>query len=160
MGDWISNSLPRLIEVILAGGLGVILRDVINFFLRRSSDSAPAVQRMTEQGIVEKALLNMASSNDELTEEMARLRSLNAELESRGWAREEWWQTRWDSREQRWSARESEMQSEIDAMRSKMLELIRELDEMRARLQDRLVREDETPTVRTGPPRPRPGLRD
>lgn len=132
--NWSVEGLASIIQVILAGGVGLILRDIVAYFIKKKSDESPATQRITEQAIIEKTLLNMSSSNDDLVAAVSRLREANAHLEVRGRAREDWWQARWDAREERFNEREGQMQDEIDTLRRKMLELVGELDSLRVRL--------------------------
>lgn len=132
--SWSVEGLARLLEVILAGGVGVVFRDIIQYFIKRRTDASPDVRRMTEQGVIEKALLNVSHSNDELTEDVTRLRGVLAAEQQRNQAREEWWQSRWDDREVYWEKKEASMRVEIDTMREKMLALLGELDELRSRL--------------------------
>lgn len=132
--SWSVEGLARLLEVILAGGVGVVFRDIIQYFIKRRTDASPDVRRMTEQGVIEKALLNVSHSNDELTEDVTRLRGVLAAEQQRNQAREEWWQSRWDAREVYWEKKEASMRVEIDTMREKMLALLGELDELRSRL--------------------------
>lgn len=132
--SWSVEGLARLLEVILAGGVGVVFRDIIQYFIKRRTDASPDVRRMTEQGVIEKALLNVSHSNDELTEDVTRLRGVLAAEQQRNQVREEWWQSRWDAREVYWEKKEASMRVEIDTMREKMLALLGELDELRSRL--------------------------
>ena len=125
------EGVTRLAEVIMAGGLGVILTDTVRFFLRRKRASEPDQVRTTEQHITERALINVQRSNDELTDDITRTRSHVTHLESAARSREEWWQARWDIREERWNRREAELIEEIDSMRERMTALLRELDELR-----------------------------
>lgn len=136
--NWSVEGLARIIEVILAGGAGLMLRDGLNFIFARKTRTLPEVQRVTEQGIIERALLNISKSNDELSDDITRVRAELAVQQDRSHAREEWWQTRWDLREEKWNAREASLLQEIDVMHQKMVELIRELDEMRHRVERKL----------------------
>lgn len=136
--NWSVEGLARIIEVILAGGAGLMLRDGLNFIFARKTRTLPEVQRVTEQGIIERALLNISKSNDELSDDITRVRAELAVQQDRSRAREEWWQTRWDLREEKWNAREASLLQEIDVMHQKMVELIRELDEMRHRVERKL----------------------
>lgn len=132
--EWTTEGLVRLVEVVLSGGVALILRDIVGHMLRKNAEASPTAQRMTEQGIAEKTLLNVARANDELTDDVTRLREVTHDLESRSRLREEWWQTRWDAREVAWSKREAELQAEVDRMRQQMLNLIGELDDLKVRL--------------------------
>lgn len=125
------DGVTRLAEVIMAGGFGVILTDMVRFFLRRKKAGEPDQVRTTEQHITERALINVQRSNDELTEDITRTRSHITHLESAARSREEWWQARWDVREERWNRREAELIEEIDSMRERMTALLRELDALR-----------------------------
>lgn len=129
------EGLSRLIEVVLVGsGFALVLRDVVQSMLRGREAKRPDVLRSAEQGMIEKAILNLKSANDEFAADVTRVRAANTELELKAREREEWWQHRWDERETWRALREAEMQSEIDSMRNRMVELIRELDLMRDRL--------------------------
>ena len=139
--DWTADGLARFIEVILAGGVGYVLKEVVRHFIRKDEEREPAKVRITEQNITERALLNLSKSNDELTDDITRTRAHNEALEKRNRDSQEWWEARWREREAWWGARESEMQQEIDTMRQKMVELINELDQMRERF-ERKMREE------------------
>lgn len=130
-----TEGLVQLVEVVLVGsGFALVFRDVVQSVLRGREARRPDVQRSAEHGMIEKAILNLKSANDEFASDVTRVRAANTELELKAREREEWWQHRWDERETWRALREAEMQSEMDSMRDRMVELIRELDSMRDRL--------------------------
>lgn len=134
------DGVARLAEAILGGGVMVVVLAIVNFFIKKKRLAMPDQVRTTEQGIVERALINVQRSNDELTDDITRVRQWASSLQEEARRREDWWQARWDLREDRWNCREAELISEVDAMRASMTEMqarmaamIQELDDLRRR---------------------------
>lgn len=132
------DGVARVLEVILTGAVAIGAKDVLTFFIRRKTDAEPKQVRTTEQGIVERALINVQRSNDELSGDITRTRDYVKALEHGQRQREEWWQDRWDAREERWNRREAELLYEMDSLRTRMAALLDELDELRVRAADGL----------------------
>ena len=126
MENWI-----KLTEVLLAGTVGVVIGDFARWLMRRRDAASPQAVRATDQVILEKALVSLGDTKDELVKDITRTRAHATELEDRGREREAYWQTRWDAREVYWQKKESEMRTEIDTMRERMVQLITELDMLR-----------------------------
>ena len=121
----------KLIEVLLTGTVGAIIGDFARWLMKRRDASSPQAVRATDQVILEKALVSLGDTKDELVKDITRSRARVTELEDQGRERETYWQTRWDVREVYWQKKESEMRTEIDTMRERMVQLITELDTLR-----------------------------
>lgn len=131
------GSSSQIIQALLVGGAAIGLKDFVQYLIRRAEGKSPKGEnevKIAEQGVVEKTLLNLSKGNDELSNDVALLRDYSRTLEQAARSREEWWQARWDVREERWVKREAAMQAEMDMLRSRMVSLINELDDLRSRL--------------------------
>ena len=119
----------KLVEVLLAGGLGYIIKSAWDWIVRRSDSRTPQASAVFQLSHTGQQVDLLARVNAELEGDVSRLRAILREVEDANRAHERDWQTR----ETAWFQERRAMQVQLEQMHVQVRGLMDELEALQKR---------------------------
>ena len=122
----------RLVEVILAGGVGYIIKSAWDWFVRRSEAQTPHASATFQLSHTGQQVDLLARVNAELEGDIDRLRLTLTAVEAH--ARES--ELAWQARENAWLAEKRQMQEQLDQMHAQVRAQLDQIETLQRRWAD------------------------
>lgn len=119
--------IMKLVEILIAGGIGVGFKNVWDFFIKRQDQTSPQFKIATQIELSEKALITVSKAKDAVEKDNERLRAMRERERDDHEEREKWWR----QQEASWHDRLVEQEQEIDRLRAAASLLTTELDRLK-----------------------------
>lgn len=116
-------ALPQLVEVTLAGGVGYVVKAAWDFFAKRQDAKTPEAKQAFQLTHTSGQVDLLARINAELESDNDRLRKILHETEDRA-----------EAQRQQWIAERYALTTEVDTLRAKVIDLVKEMDVLQSRL--------------------------
>lgn len=121
-----SPDMVKLVEVILAGGGGYVIKQAWDWWRDRRRAALPEARHIVQLTHTAQQVDLLAKVNQELEDDLARVRAVLRDTETHSRSSESAWQ----AREAAWLLERRELQSELDEMHAKVRGLMDEIESL------------------------------